>query len=79
VLVLDSPPTKLDISDKYLLAFQEDTKVCIADVELETKGIIELYAQDNENAKFLDAYLDSNHAMVLYGNPFNPTFEKAVI
>lgn len=41
-------------------------------------GLVELNAEDKEDAAFLDAYLDGSYIVVSYGNPFNPTFERVV-
>ena len=74
--MLDSPPVKIQANEKYLMALQQDGKIAIFETGSKSKGIIELNCNDNEEAVFLDAILDENNVISVYGNLFNPTFER---
>jgi hypothetical protein len=70
----------VNASKKYLLAFLESGVVALWDLKNPSEiGIIELNAEDREDATFLDARLDGLFVMVSYGNQLKPTFERVVL
>jgi hypothetical protein len=70
----ESQPLKIYAQTKFSLALLENGKVQIFDGENES--IVELNAQDVDEAKFLDASVDGEFLNVAYGNKINPTRER---